>query len=107
MPRKQRAVPRRVRIGPQAADFADLLELEVGPPAHGGHCVCRHEGRVVFVRHALPGERVTARVTSVGGGGRFLRADVVAVLVAAPGRVRPPCPWAGSCGGCGRFWRVR
>ena len=30
----------------------------VGPVAHGGHCVARHEGRVVFVRHALPGERV-------------------------------------------------
>ena len=40
-----------------AAERPDLLELEVGPVAHGGHCVARHEGRVVFVRHALPGER--------------------------------------------------
>ena len=36
------------------------IELEVGPVAHGGHCVARYEGRVVFVRHALPGERVVA-----------------------------------------------
>ncbi len=35
----------------------------MGPVAHGGHCVARHEGRVVFVRHALPGERVVVRVT--------------------------------------------
>jgi len=40
----------------------DLLELEVGPVAHGGSCVARHEGRVVFVRHALPGELVLARL---------------------------------------------
>ena len=33
-----------------------LIEVEVGPMAHGGHCVARHEGRVVFVRHAIPGE---------------------------------------------------
>ena len=38
------------------------ITLEVGPVAHGGHCVARHEGRVVFVRHALPGERVKARL---------------------------------------------
>ena len=37
--------------------------LDVGAVAHGGHCVARHEGQVVFVRHALPGERVLARVT--------------------------------------------
>ena len=37
--------------------------------AHGGHCVARHEGQVLFVRHALPGERVRVRVTSVGPQG--------------------------------------
>ncbi|GAA0900059.1 class I SAM-dependent RNA methyltransferase [Pseudonocardia zijingensis] len=83
-------------------DWTDrVLELEVGPVAHGGHCVARHEGRVVFVRHALPGERVLAVVVEDGGGG-FCRADVVAVREAAPGRVQPPCAWAraGGCGGC-------
>ncbi|WP_292877475.1 TRAM domain-containing protein, partial [Microbacterium sp.] len=35
----------------------DLVDLVVGPVAHGGHCVARLDGRVVFVRHALPGER--------------------------------------------------
>jgi tRNA/tmRNA/rRNA uracil-C5-methylase (TrmA/RlmC/RlmD family) len=81
---------------------AELLELVVGPPAHGGHCVARHEGRVVFVRHALPGERVRARVTEDGDDARYWRADAVEVLEASPDRVERPCPWAGPgrCGGC-------
>jgi tRNA/tmRNA/rRNA uracil-C5-methylase (TrmA/RlmC/RlmD family) len=78
-----------------------LLDLEVGAPGHGGFCVARAEGRVVFVRHALPGERVTARVTEDAGGG-FCRADAVEILVASPDRVAAPCPHAGPgrCGGC-------
>ncbi|NMD45481.1 MAG: TRAM domain-containing protein, partial [Propionibacterium sp.] len=47
-------------------DVGELIgPLEVGPVAHGGHCVARTDGLVVFVRHALPGELVTARVTDV------------------------------------------
>jgi tRNA/tmRNA/rRNA uracil-C5-methylase (TrmA/RlmC/RlmD family) len=77
-----------------------LLELEVGPPGHGGFCVARHEGRVVFVRHALPGERVRARVTEDASS--YLRADAVEILEPALDRVPPPCPYAGPgrCGGC-------
>ncbi|MDP9240166.1 MAG: TRAM domain-containing protein, partial [Actinomycetota bacterium] len=77
------------------------LSLDVGPVAHGGHCVARYEGRVVFVRHALPGEQVLARVTE-DRGGSFCRADAVSVLRASPDRVEPPCPHAGAgrCGGC-------
>jgi tRNA/tmRNA/rRNA uracil-C5-methylase (TrmA/RlmC/RlmD family) len=78
----------------------DLVELEVGPVAHGGHCVARLEGQVVFVRHALPGERVRARITEGGTGRSFLRADAVEVLTGSPHRVLPPCRYAGSCGGC-------
>jgi tRNA/tmRNA/rRNA uracil-C5-methylase (TrmA/RlmC/RlmD family) len=78
------------------------LEVDVGPVAHGGHCVARHEGRVVFVRHALPGERVRAVVTEGTSTSSYWRADAVAVLTASPDRVVPPCPWAGPgrCGGC-------
>src|SRR3954453_1238373 len=78
-----------------------VLELEVGPVAHGGHCIARPaDGPVVFVRHALPGERVRAVVTEVRRG--YLRADAVEILVASPDRVTPPCPYAGPgrCGGC-------
>jgi tRNA/tmRNA/rRNA uracil-C5-methylase (TrmA/RlmC/RlmD family) len=76
------------------------LELTVDRVAHGGWCVARHEGRVVFVRHALPGERVIAEITEETT--RFLRADAVEILDPSPDRVVPPCPYAGPgrCGGC-------
>ena len=75
-----------------------LPVVEVGPIAHGGHCVARLDGQVVFVRHTLPGEQVRIQITERNK--RFLRADAVEVLRAAPGRVEPPCRFAGACGGC-------
>jgi tRNA/tmRNA/rRNA uracil-C5-methylase (TrmA/RlmC/RlmD family) len=80
----------------------DRFEVTVGAVAHGGHCVARHDGQVVFVRHSLPGERVVVEVTGVGPKGRFLRADAVDVLLPSPDRVVPACPYAGpgGCGGC-------
>lgn len=76
------------------------VDVRLDGVAHGGWCVGRHEGQVVFVRHALPGERVRARITEETR--RFLRAEAVEVLEASPDRVAPPCPFAGPgrCGGC-------
>ncbi len=78
-----------------------LLELDVGAVAGGGGCVARApDGRIVFVRHALPGERVQARVTSLNS--TYVRADAVEIVTPSPDRVAPPCPHAGPgrCGGC-------
>ena len=70
--------------------------------AHGGFVVARHGGLAVFVRHALPGERVVAEVTEGHEGDRFLRADAVEVLEPSPDRVERRCPFSGPdrCGGC-------
>ncbi len=80
----------------------DEVEVDVTAVAHGGHCIARHDGQVLFVRHTLPGERVLGRVTETGAGERFVRADAVAVVMASPDRVTPSCPYAGPglCGGC-------
>ena len=78
---KTQAAPR------PAAEAAKELVLDVGPVAHGGHCVARHEGRVIFVRHGIPGEKVRARLTEAGETAKFWRADVVEVLDASPDRV--------------------
>lgn len=75
-----------------------VVELEIGPVAHGGHCVARHDGRVVFVRHTLPGERVRARLTDAAPDAKFWRADAVDVLDASPDRVEHAWPDAGPGG---------
>ncbi len=79
-----------------------VVELEIDAIAHGGHCVGRHEGRVIFVRHTLPGERVRARITEGKETSRYLRGDAIEVLRPAPGRVERRCAVAvpGGCGGC-------
>ena len=76
---------------PTASRSAARSRSRSAPVAHGGHCVARHEGRVVFVRHALPGRAgAWPGVTEAGARPRFWRADAVEVLerVAGPGRRR-------------------
>lgn len=78
---------------------APELTLSTGDPANGGSCVAHHEGRVVFVRYALPGERVRARVTAERGS--YWHAEVVEVLEPADDRIESLCPIAGVDGaGC-------
>lgn len=75
------------------------LTLTTGAPANGGSCVAHHEGRVVFVRYALPGEQVRVRVTADRGS--YWHAEVIEVVEPAPGRVASLCPIAGVGGaGC-------
>jgi tRNA/tmRNA/rRNA uracil-C5-methylase (TrmA/RlmC/RlmD family) len=84
-----------------STETQEVIELEIGNVAGGGGCVARApDGRVVFVRHSLPGERVMAAVTAATTS--YLRADAVEILRASPDRVAPPCPFAGPgrCGGC-------
>lgn len=85
--------------GPEVG--AVLGPVVVGPIAHGGHCVARYQGRVIFVRHALPGESVRLRLTDISRD-RYWLADAVEVLIASPDRVPRRCPVSGPglCGGC-------
>lgn len=87
--------PRALLVGRQ-------FEAQIGKVAHGGHCVTRYDGRVVFVRHALPGETVRVQITDGRAGDRFLLGDAVEVLEPSKHRVVPRCRFAGPgrCGGC-------
>ncbi|WP_342213643.1 TRAM domain-containing protein, partial [Nocardia wallacei] len=81
----------------------EVFEVRLGAPGHGGFCVARYEGRVLFVRHGLPGELVRARVTE-DRGKSFCRADAVEILEASPDRVPATCPVSGPGGaGCCDF----
>ncbi len=48
-----------------ALNAGDRIELTVEKPAAGGRMIGRHEGRVVFVLGAIPGERVTVVIEKV------------------------------------------
>ncbi|HKT82947.1 MAG TPA: class I SAM-dependent RNA methyltransferase [Solirubrobacterales bacterium] len=76
----------------------DTLTLRAGPPAHGGACIARDDGRVVFVHYALPDELVEVEARGRRGGAAF--AAATRVLEPSPDRVEPPCPHFGTCGGC-------
>jgi tRNA/tmRNA/rRNA uracil-C5-methylase (TrmA/RlmC/RlmD family) len=103
---KRRFLPALKSWGYLAASTMDyqtgqVVELTVVDVAHGGWCVARpQDAPVVFIRHALPGETVLARLTEVTS--RLARADAVEILKPSPDRVQAPCPHAhpGGCGGC-------
>ena len=69
---------------PLATD-GPLVTLDIERVAHGGVFVAHHEGRVVFVADAIPGERVVARVVDQSKD-RFWRAETVEVLEASADR---------------------
>jgi len=69
------------------------FEVDIEKVAHGGIFVARHEGRVVFVNHVLPGERAKVRVYEDRGKG-FCRAEPMAILTASPDRVAHVWPEA-------------
>jgi 23S rRNA (uracil1939-C5)-methyltransferase len=75
-----------------------VVELDVEKAVYRGQGLARHEGQVVFVPRAAPGDRVRARIESAGGG--FARARVEQVLRHGPGWREAPCPLADRCGGC-------
>ncbi len=74
------------------------LIVRVGRMAHGGEALGRAGGRVVFVKGAVPGEVVRARV--VGEKKRWARARLLEVIEPSPQRIDPLCPYFGTCGGC-------
>jgi 23S rRNA (uracil1939-C5)-methyltransferase len=80
--------------------MSETIELKLTAMAHGGTALGRHEGQVIFVPYAIPGE--TVRVERVETHPRWARARLLEVLDRSPLRVDPPCPYFGPerCGGC-------
>src|SRR5437667_4554295 len=76
----------------------ESLELTIDDLAFGGEGVGRVEGYVLFVRGAVPGDRVLVKV--VEARSRFGRAVIESLVSPSPDRVEAPCPYFGRCGGC-------
>jgi 23S rRNA (uracil1939-C5)-methyltransferase len=73
---------------------ADVLTLTVEKPVAGGRMLARHDGAVVLVAGALPGEVIEAQVERTQRGTAWAR--TVRVLTPSAHRVGEPNP----CGGC-------
>ncbi len=74
------------------------IELDIESIGFEGVSVARHDGIVIFVNGALPGERVRARMRSKQK--RFWEAETMEVLQPSASRINAPCTHFGICGGC-------
>lgn len=79
-------------------DVRETVRIE--RPATGGGVGRLANGRVVFVRHSLPGELVSVQITE--STATFSRGDAVEVIEPSAERESAPCQYAhaGGCGGC-------
>src|SRR5580765_953268 len=76
----------------------DVLDLTIDDLAFGGEGVGRVQGYVLFVRGAVPGDRLRVRI--VEARSRFGRAAIESLERPSPDRVEAPCAYFGRCGGC-------
>jgi len=81
-------------------EIGEKVEVDITAIAHGGHSIARHDGQVIFVRHAIPGERVKVLITELQK--TFARGDCIEVITPSKERVAPRCKYSvpGGCGGC-------
>ncbi len=84
-------------LSPPLSEGAEL-ELAIEKLAFGGKALGRVAGFVVFVEHAVPGQKVRVRITRIKP--HFAEARVVQVLTQSPAYAPPFCPHFGLCGGC-------
>jgi len=88
-----RTVPARSGLRP-----GDVIDLDIEKAVYRGQGLGRHEGQVVFVPRAVPGDRVRVRIEAATAG--YVRARVEQVVSPASGRRAAPCPLFDRCGGC-------
>ncbi|MGE4565758.1 MAG: class I SAM-dependent RNA methyltransferase, partial [Victivallaceae bacterium] len=79
-------------------EIGTRIKVEIEKCVFGGNGLARHEGQVVFVDAALPGEILIAEVTAVKSN--FLRAKAVKFGTLSPRRIEPECPAFLRCPGC-------
>ena len=80
--------------------IGDIITLNVGNIANGGHFIGRHNDQIVFVRHGLTGERANVKITAVNS--KFAFGDAIEIIKKSKDRVTAPCKYAHpeGCGGC-------
>ena len=84
----------------KSLNIGDQIEVEIGPIAHGGPFISRHNGQVIFVRHGITGEKAIVKITSVSS--KLAHGDAIEILEKSAKRIEPACKYAipDGCGGC-------
>ena len=75
-----------------------IVELEITDMTDDGKGLGRLSGLAIFVAGAIPGDKVSARITRLKK--RYAFAETITLLEASAARVQPPCPYYQDCGGC-------
>ncbi len=83
-----------------ALDIGDILTLNIGDIANGGHFVAKHDNQIVFVRHAITGEIAKVKITAINS--TFAFGDAIEIIKSSTNRVPSPCKYSypEGCGGC-------
>ena len=76
----------------------ELLEVKIESIVAGGAGLARVDGKPVFIKDCVPGERLVCRITKDHRS--WAEADIQEILTASPDRVKPVCSVYGICGGC-------
>jgi 23S rRNA (uracil1939-C5)-methyltransferase len=76
----------------------EKFKVQIEKMAFGGDGIARHEGLVLFVALAAPGDELLVQITEKKKN--FARAEIVEILSPGPSRIKPPCVYFGHCGGC-------
>lgn len=74
------------------------FEVVIESLSHEGRGLCYHNGKMVFVFAALPGERVRIQINKTTK--KYSEATVVEIIESSPHRIDPRCPHFSVCGGC-------
>jgi len=78
--------------------MAELLEARVETIASGGAGLAYIDGKTVFIKGGLPGERLVCRITKDHRS--WAEAEILELLDVSTDRVKPVCGVYGICGGC-------
>ena len=75
-----------------------LCDVVIEDLSHDGLGIARVDGFLLFVKNALPSERVVARIISAKK--KYAHAESLEILQPSPNRIVASCPLFEQCGGC-------